>query len=178
MSDQPLPSPAEFPRRCVTDGVADTRALGARVAGRLRGGDVLLLHGDLGAGKTSLVQGICAALGVADEVVSPTFTLVHRYASDPPIYHLDFYRLDAGADLGDVGVEAILDEVDAGEAVLVVEWPAPIRPLVRRCLEMLAVMGPGPEQRVWHLRGVPELPSGWDDLAGPAAATGEEAPPC
>ena len=97
------------------------QALGARWAEALRGGEVLALHGPLGAGKTQLAKGIARGLGYAGEVTSPTFSLVHEYRGGRlPVYHLDLYRIaDAGEALR-FGVEEYL--TDPG-AVAIVEWP-------------------------------------------------------
>jgi tRNA threonylcarbamoyladenosine biosynthesis protein TsaE len=97
---------------------ATTRAIGAAVAALLDPGDVVGLTGDLGAGKTRLVQGAAAALGVADPVVSPTFMLVREYDGDPPVHHVDAYRLAGPAELEDLGLE----EVFAPDVVVFVEW--------------------------------------------------------
>jgi tRNA threonylcarbamoyladenosine biosynthesis protein TsaE len=97
---------------------ATTKAIGAAVAGLLRPGDVVGLTGDLGAGKTRLVQGAAAALGVADPVVSPTFMLVREYDGDPPVHHVDAYRLAGAQELEDLGLEEVL----APEVVAFVEW--------------------------------------------------------
>src|SRR5438093_12360391 len=97
----------------------DTRALGAALAPLLRVHDVLLLTGDLGAGKTTLVQGIARGLGAEEHVASPTFTLVREYVSGRiPIAHVDVYRLDRVQDV----VDLALDELEDGECVLIVEW--------------------------------------------------------
>jgi tRNA threonylcarbamoyladenosine biosynthesis protein TsaE len=97
---------------------ATTRAIGAALAGLLRPGDVVGLTGDLGAGKTRLVQGAAVALGVADPVVSPTFMLVREYDGDPPVHHVDAYRLSGPLELEDLGLEEVLDP----GAVVFVEW--------------------------------------------------------
>jgi tRNA threonylcarbamoyladenosine biosynthesis protein TsaE len=164
MAVQPLPEAAEFPARCLARSPDETLALAARTAGLLAGGEVLLLWGPLGGGKTVFVQGLCRALGVRDEVTSPTFTIAARYAGRLAVHHLDFYRVPEGGSLADIGIPAILEEVDEGGAVLVAEWPLPLLPLVPRRVELLTLPGPGAEDRTWHLRGVPALPPVWRSL--------------
>jgi tRNA threonylcarbamoyladenosine biosynthesis protein TsaE len=97
---------------------ATTKAIGAALAGLLDPGDVVGLAGDLGAGKTRLVQGAAAALGVEDPVLSPTFMLLREYDGDLPVHHVDAYRLAGPVELEDLG----LDEVLAPDAVAFVEW--------------------------------------------------------
>lgn len=81
---------------------------------------VVALAGDLGAGKTTLAQAICAGYGVTDPVTSPTFALVHRYdAPKSPVYHLDLYRLERPSDLINIG----WDEIAISHALVIVEWP-------------------------------------------------------
>ena len=96
----------------------DTRAIGRALASLLRAGDVVALGGELGAGKTTLVQGVAAALGVSEPVLSPTFTLVREYRGELPVYHLDVYRLSRLQDVLDLGFEEM---TDAG-GVTFVEW--------------------------------------------------------
>jgi tRNA threonylcarbamoyladenosine biosynthesis protein TsaE len=96
----------------------DTRAVGAAIAGLLRARDAVALTGELGAGKTTFVQGAALALGVEDQIVSPTFTLIREYRGTLDIAHVDVYRLDRVQDVVDLG----LDELGDGEAVLFVEW--------------------------------------------------------
>jgi tRNA threonylcarbamoyladenosine biosynthesis protein TsaE len=99
---------------------AETEALGARIAERLSPGDVVLLSGDLGAGKTTLIRGACRALGIAEPVTSPTFTIGQRYGGGRlPVSHLDLYRL---ADLEGED-PALLDDYLGREGVAFVEWP-------------------------------------------------------
>lgn len=112
-------------RRCTSP--EDTEALGAEVAGRLRAGDVVLLRGELGAGKTTFVRGAVAALGARVRVTSPTFALAHRYEGDGVrVAHLDLYRL---AGLGEDDEDLIAEEL-AGDVVAFVEWPEPAAALV------------------------------------------------
>ncbi|CAM3405754.1 tRNA (adenosine(37)-N6)-threonylcarbamoyltransferase complex ATPase subunit type 1 TsaE [Hydrogenibacillus schlegelii] len=92
------------------------RAFGRKLAAALRPGDVLLVYGDLGAGKTTFVQGLAAGLGVTEPVRSPTFTLIQSYRGVLPLHHMDLYRLPPGEDLG-------FDEYLSGDGVVVVEWP-------------------------------------------------------
>ena len=103
-----------------TRSAAETEALGARLAARLRPGDVVLLTGEMGTGKTTLVRGALRALGVTRPVTSPTFTLGHRYdEATPPASHLDLHRLTA---LDDEDPALLEDYVGAGR-VAFVEWP-------------------------------------------------------
>jgi len=98
----------------------ETEALGGRIAERLRPGDLVLLSGDLGAGKTTLIRGACRALGVTEPVTSPTFTIGQRYAGGRlPVSHLDLYRL---ADLEGED-PALLDDYIGPDGVAFVEWP-------------------------------------------------------
>jgi tRNA threonylcarbamoyladenosine biosynthesis protein TsaE len=165
VAEHRLPDPLGFGVRLRTASPDETRVLAARAAALLRGGETILLHGPLGAGKTCFVQGLCAALGIPDEVTSPTFTLANRYEGRLVVHHLDFYRIGPEADLADIGVDALLDEVEAGEAVLVAEWPERLAPLVKPRLEFLVLPGEAPETRIWYLRGIPELPGPWIELA-------------
>ena len=168
---QPIPDPAGFSALGATASPAQTAGLGARAAGLLRGGEALFLWGPLGAGKTLFTQGLCRGLGVTDEVVSPTYNLACRYRGRLTIHHLDFYRVAPGADLADIGVDGMLEELDAGAAVLVAEWPLPLVPVVARRVELLVVPGAGPDDRLWYARGEPQLPPAWRDLLAAA-------PPC
>lgn len=96
------------------------RALGARLAGVLRPGDLIVLSGPLGAGKTVLAQGIAAGLGVRETVTSPTYVLSRIYADGRiPLVHVDAYRLGAAAEADDLDLDA-----DADRSVTVVEWGA------------------------------------------------------
>ena len=102
-----------------TDNPAATLAFGRSLGQRLAAGDVVCLTGDLGAGKTLLVQGMAAGLGVTDDVTSPTFTILQVYEGGRlPFTHFDLYRLDEPADLEDIGFA----EYTGGDGVAVIEW--------------------------------------------------------
>lgn len=108
----------EAQRIYVTRNERETRELGEKLAAILRPGDVLLLVGELGAGKTCLAQGLARGLGIKERVLSPTFTLLREYRGRLPLYHLDAYRLEGPWDLFEIGVEEYLE----GDGVLLVEW--------------------------------------------------------
>ncbi|MGH9969061.1 MAG: tRNA (adenosine(37)-N6)-threonylcarbamoyltransferase complex ATPase subunit type 1 TsaE [Pyrinomonadaceae bacterium] len=105
----------------ITKHADETLKLGIRFGEKLAGGEILLLRGPLGAGKTVFVKGIAAALGThPDEVTSPSFTLVNPYQGRLPLYHIDLYRLDEGAS---AAYAVDLDELLTNErAVIVIEW--------------------------------------------------------
>lgn len=101
-----------------TETADETRDVGDALAGLLQPRDTLVLTGDLGAGKTTLVQGIGRGLGVDEHVASPTFTLIREYAGRLDVAHVDVYRLERVQDVVDLG----LDEVGGPDRVLLVEW--------------------------------------------------------
>jgi tRNA threonylcarbamoyladenosine biosynthesis protein TsaE len=107
-------------RSVETAGPAETEALGAELAGMLVDGDLVLVRGELGAGKTTLVRGAARALGVSDPVTSPTFSIGHRYAGESvAVSHLDLYRL---ADLEQEDPDLLADYLGPGR-IAFVEWP-------------------------------------------------------
>ncbi len=107
-----------------------THLLGEHLGRSLPAGTVLLLRGDLGSGKTSLVQGIGQGLGIVDPIVSPTFTLINEYLEGRvPLYHLDLYRLDAGA-IAPLNIDAYWDASEYPPGIVAIEWAErlPYRP--------------------------------------------------
>jgi tRNA threonylcarbamoyladenosine biosynthesis protein TsaE len=111
-----------------TSSAAETEAVGARIAAGLGPGDVVLVSGDLGSGKTTLVRGACRELGVTEPITSPTFTIGRRYRGRLPVSHLDLYRLD-GLEDEDPG---LLDDYLTDDAVAFVEWPGVAEPQLER----------------------------------------------
>lgn len=106
-------------KRLTTTGPSETEAQGAALAETLRPGDVVLVQGELGAGKTTFVRGACRALGVTVPVTSPTFTIGQRYPGRVPVAHLDLFRI-ANLDAED---PALLDDYLGPDTISFVEWP-------------------------------------------------------
>jgi tRNA threonylcarbamoyladenosine biosynthesis protein TsaE len=153
------------PVRLQTHSAHDTQELGAALARDLRPGDVVLLAGDLGAGKTTLAQGMAAGLGVDDHVTSPTFTLVRSYPCANPsvatFLHADLYRLDH---LGEV-VDLALGELVEDDAVAVVEWGDVAEPVLGRdALSVCLEAGPGDDQRCVTITAAGPWSARWDEL--------------
>jgi tRNA threonylcarbamoyladenosine biosynthesis protein TsaE len=105
-------------REVTTSSADETRALGREIGNTLKRGDVLLLEGELGAGKTTFVKGVAEACKVEAMVRSPTFALMHRYRGDPDLVHVDLYRESEAAGLEDLYLDA-----DGDDVIIVVEWP-------------------------------------------------------
>jgi len=130
--------------RVLTRSVEETRAVGERLgATLLRPGDLVVLAGSLGSGKTAFAQGVARGLGVTDPVVSPTFTIVREYQGRVPLAHIDVYRLERLQELHDLGFDEILDD-----RVTLVEWgdaAGPVLPADR--LEVRLEMPADEEER-------------------------------
>jgi tRNA threonylcarbamoyladenosine biosynthesis protein TsaE len=132
--------------RLTTSSAAETEAIGARIAQDLDPGAVVLVSGELGTGKTTLVRGACRALGVEEPVTSPTFTIGQRYrGAGLWVSHLDLYRLD--------GIEnedpALLDDYLSEDAVTFVEWPVVAGGLLdRAALEVRIRLGEGENREI------------------------------
>ncbi|MFN2503761.1 MAG: tRNA (adenosine(37)-N6)-threonylcarbamoyltransferase complex ATPase subunit type 1 TsaE [Acidimicrobiales bacterium] len=134
-----------------TKSVDDTRALAGEIAGLARPGDLILLAGDLGTGKTAFVQGFARKLGVEEPVTSPAFVLVRSYEGRIPIIHLDVYRLDHLQELVDLGIAELLD----GDSVTLIEWGDVVAPaLPADFLEVRLEPGESDDERVVTVRAV------------------------
>jgi tRNA threonylcarbamoyladenosine biosynthesis protein TsaE len=142
-----------------TETADDTRDAGRALASLLAPRDTVVLTGDLGAGKTTLVQGIARGLGVEDHVASPTFTLIREYAGRLDVAHVDVYRLNRVQDVLDLALE----EVGGPERVLLVEWGDAVADLLPPDLLTVELTTPepeaetrriaiGPRGRSWALR--------------------------
>ena len=128
-------------REIVTHSFEETIRCGREIGAALKAPVLVLLSGELGAGKTTLTKGMASGLGAAseDEVTSPTFTLVHKYTRGAPVYHVDLYRIGDFHDFETLGLE----DVFAEKAVVIVEWPDRFRlrtdwPVMRIKLEHVA----------------------------------------
>jgi tRNA threonylcarbamoyladenosine biosynthesis protein TsaE len=136
-------------RRFKTRSVAGTLSIAERVAEILMPTPrLVVLRGELGAGKTTLVKGIAAALGAADpeEVTSPTFTLVHEYQGPKvKIYHLDLYRLETERELATLGLEEMIAEPDA---LVLVEWGEKFPSVMDRATGEVAIEDLGGDERL------------------------------
>lgn len=150
-----------LPTRVLVPTADAMRELGERLALRLRAGDVLIASGDLGAGKTTLAQGIGAGLGVEGAVISPTFVLsrVHRNPSGPALVHVDAYRLGSAAELEDIDLEASL-----ADSVTLIEWGAGIAEWLsseRLEIDIQRGLDPSDDTREVFLTGYGKR---WDDV--------------
>jgi tRNA threonylcarbamoyladenosine biosynthesis protein TsaE len=129
-----------------SSSAAQTEAAGAKIAAGLAAGDVVVVAGELGAGKTTLIRGACRALGVEGPVTSPTFTIGRRYSGRLPISHLDLYRLGGLEDED----PALLDDYLDLASVAFVEWPAAAEPQLggRRVVEVRLTHLDGDRRRI------------------------------
>ncbi len=112
----------------ITRSAAETQRFGRKLARQLRPGDLVCLTGDLGAGKTCLIQGVARGLKVKDYVNSPTFKIINEYSGLMPVYHFDLYRLEGLTDLLGLGCE----EYFYGQGVSLVEWAEKITPFLTK----------------------------------------------
>ncbi|MBC8195148.1 MAG: tRNA (adenosine(37)-N6)-threonylcarbamoyltransferase complex ATPase subunit type 1 TsaE [Acidimicrobiia bacterium] len=156
-----------------TCSAEQTIAAAGALAGAVRPGDLIVLCGDLGAGKTAFTQGLGRALGVTTPITSPTFTLANRYEGDLVVNHLDVYRLAHIDEVRDLGLHELLDD----KSVTVIEWGDAIAGVLPGgYLEVRITLGDGSDDRVLEFRTVGEE---WTDreaalsnMAGPASDGG------
>ena len=155
-----------------TTSAEGTRAVAGAVAALVVAGDLLVLAGDLGAGKTAFTQGLGAALGVTEPITSPTFTLAQRYQGRLRVHHLDVYRLDSVDEAADLDIGELLDD----DAVTVVEWGDTILgALPADYLEVRFTFGDGDDDRMVTFAVVGP---GWAPRFGALARAVDEVGPC
>ncbi|OGC07769.1 tRNA (adenosine(37)-N6)-threonylcarbamoyltransferase complex ATPase subunit type 1 TsaE [candidate division WOR-1 bacterium RIFOXYA2_FULL_36_21] len=102
----------------ITNSPKETVKLGIKIGKQLKPNDIIALEGDLGSGKTTLSQGIALGTGLKDYISSPTFTIINEYENKIPLYHIDLYRLDAGTDIKDLGIEEYFHK----DGICLIEW--------------------------------------------------------
>ena len=143
-------SSASSPSARASRSEAETFALGEELGRTLRGGEIVSLEGELGAGKTVFARGIAAGLGVDPrDVGSPTFIIVDRHEGRVPLYHADLYRLDREEEVLDLG----LDELAASGAVLVVEWGERLPAELHAAAIVVRISDPGEDVRTIAVGG-------------------------
>ena len=139
------PREGEILRR--THSAKETRELGACLAETLKAGDVILLEGPLGAGKSELARGIAQGLGIRETVTSPSFTILNVYTSGRlPLYHFDWYRLESAEELYELGMEEYL----GGDGVALVEWPGRCPEALPGDFRMIEIIPEGEETRLFR----------------------------
>ncbi len=134
-----------------SDSAAETEAIGAKLAARLKEGDVVLVSGELGSGKTTLIRGACRALGFDGPVTSPTFTLGQRYRGRLLISHLDLFRLETlqGEDPG------LTEDYLSPDAVAFVEWPDVAEPALDNVTMRIRIDHRGGDRRAIAISAAP-----------------------
>ncbi|HKG37293.1 MAG TPA: tRNA (adenosine(37)-N6)-threonylcarbamoyltransferase complex ATPase subunit type 1 TsaE [Solirubrobacterales bacterium] len=141
--------------RAVRTGSAEeTAALGAELAYGLEAGDVVVVSGDVGTGKSTLIRGAARSLGVEGPIASPTFTIGRRYRGRLPVSHLDLYRL------GSLEAEepGLLDDYLTPDAIAFVEWPAAAEPSLRRIAARVRLRHAGGDERIVEISPAAYLP--------------------
>jgi tRNA threonylcarbamoyl adenosine modification protein YjeE len=136
--------------------MAATEKLGETIAGGLRAGDTVALEGDLGAGKTTLARAILRGLGVAEDVPSPSFTLVQEYETPKfTVRHYDFYRIENAREIDELGIDDALDD-----GAVLIEWPERAEDRIARDALRVALSASGENARKAEIEG----PLRWADI--------------
>lgn len=147
--------PEQVERTIHTHSVNETEMFGTMLGKNLEGGDILCLHGTLGAGKTALTRGLAAGWGSNTPVTSPTFTLINLYEHESKpevIYHVDAYRLKDREDILSTGIEDILFD----GSIVIIEWPERLDELLPVNAIRVTISVPGMNEREFHISGQPD----------------------
>ena len=134
----------------VTNSRDETISLGKKIADACTPGTIIALRGTLGAGKTTLVQGIAVGLGVDEVVTSPTFVIIAEYKGRLPLYHFDLYRLSGEAEFENLGAEDML----YGDGISVIEWSEKIESLLPQNHAVVQINMIGTDTREFIFRGI------------------------
>lgn len=138
--------------RLVTKNESETYALAGKIAKLLKGGEAILLSGNLGAGKTTFTKGLAKGLGVTKTVVSPTFTIVKEYEGNSlTLYHIDMYRIEDEDEIYELGIE----ELYRDDSVTVIEWNK-MEELPEKVIK-IAIKVLGESEREWEVSGIEDL---------------------
>jgi tRNA threonylcarbamoyl adenosine modification protein YjeE len=148
MEDRPSTPPRTAPLRLTLPTEEDLAAFAAAFARELRPGDVVALSGALGSGKTAFVRAVVRTLHGVDQGCSPSFTFRHRYDGEPPIEHIDFFRIDDPHELTELGLEEALD----GRSIALIEWWRNAPGAIPSRRYEIEIEGAGDEPRTLYLR--------------------------
>ena len=143
----------QIPDEVVSTSPEETDRLAASVASTLKPGDVVCLHGDLGAGKTCFVKGVAAFFGIDQNMVSsPTFTLIHEYPAGIPVYHFDCYRINDVREAVDIGTEDYL----YGNGICLIEWAEKIEAIIPEEALHITIEKISESERLFRFKPRPE----------------------
>lgn len=151
------PAPKQFtghiPDEVLSASPEETDHLAASVASALKPGDVVCLHGDLGAGKTHFVKGIAASFGINPDMVnSPTFTLINEYSGRIPVYHFDCYRINDVREALEIGAEEYL----YGNGICLIEWAEKIESIIPEEAHHISITKIGRSERLFRFKTRPD----------------------
>ncbi|MGM0431944.1 MAG: tRNA (adenosine(37)-N6)-threonylcarbamoyltransferase complex ATPase subunit type 1 TsaE [Spirochaetota bacterium] len=139
--------------RLISTGEQQTFSIGERIGKQLGQGDIVTLHGPLGAGKTVLAKGIASALDITEHIVSPSYTIIQEYAGKFPLYHIDLYRIGDREEFDMLGAEELL----YGEGVSVIEWSEIIDQLLPETIIAINIAIEPSEDRTITISGMEAL---------------------
>jgi len=137
--------------KVIANSIEQTQEIARLIAPKLVGGDILLLRGDLGAGKTTFTKALCEALGVSDMVTSPTFTIVNEYDGKYKINHFDMYRIDSIMEAMEFGFDEMIGDVNS---INIIEWPDVVMDILPSDVKTIEIRRVDDNTREIHIKGV------------------------
>ena len=135
----------------IVKSIEETRKIARLIAPKLKGGDILLLKGDLGAGKTTFTKALCEALGVEDMVTSPTFTILNQYSGSMNINHFDMYRVDSILEAMEFGFDEVIRD---NNSISIIEWPDVVEDILPKDVIEINIMRLDENSREIQIKGV------------------------